>query len=296
MLKKPNFFILGAPKCGTTSLAFWLGEHPNIFMSKPKEPRYFNTDYAAPGRPGSLCDYENIFNKVIPLHKAIGEASTGYLRSKEAVPNILNYYPAARFIVCLRNPIDMVQSVHSQLVKMGTETETEFEHAWALQNARLKDECVPITCHDKKVLLYGQNCKLGKQVKRLFRIVHREQVVVIFLEDMKSEPKREYQRVQNFLGVDDDGRVIFPVKNSRAIPRFPFLSQGVRLVGLAKSRMGLRQGLGVGRIVSRFNNQPSKGASLSPEMKKNLSRYFEKDILLLGNILNRNLSSWIEGD
>ncbi len=160
--KRPNFFILGAPKCGTTSLASWLSAHPNIFMSTPKEPRYFNTDYAAPDRPRSLEKYEQLFAEATPKHKAVGEATTGYLRSEKAVPAILKYAPSARFIVCLRNPIEMVQSVHAQLVKKGTEIEVSFERAWALQEVRRRGYSIPKTCHDSKVLLYGQACTLGK--------------------------------------------------------------------------------------------------------------------------------------
>lgn len=179
--KRPNFFILGTPKCGTTSLASWLSTHSNIFMSTPKEPRYFNTDYAAPGRPRSLEKYEQLFAKATPKHKAVAEATTGYLRSEKAVAAILKYAPSACFIVCLRNPIEMVQSVHAQLVKMGTETEVKFERAWHLQEVRRLGGCIPWICHDKKVLMYGENCLLGQQMKRLFQHVSLEQVLVIFL-------------------------------------------------------------------------------------------------------------------
>jgi len=86
-MKKPNFFILGAPKCGTTSLAMWLSEHPNIFMCPIKEPHYFNTDGLQ--RIKTLEQYESLFTDAKPEHVAVGEASTHYLYSKEAVPRIL---------------------------------------------------------------------------------------------------------------------------------------------------------------------------------------------------------------
>ena len=111
-MKKPNFFIIGAPKCGTTSLANWLAEHPRVFFSDTKEPHFFCTD----GYTGvkTLKQYEKLFEDAKPHHLAVGEGSTHYLFSKVAVPNILVYNPDARFIVCLRNPVDMAPSLHSE--------------------------------------------------------------------------------------------------------------------------------------------------------------------------------------
>ncbi|MCF8095723.1 MAG: sulfotransferase domain-containing protein [Desulfobacteraceae bacterium] len=295
-MKRPNFFIIGAPKCGTTSLASWLGEHPNIFMSKPKEPQYFNTDYSAPGRPASLEEYEKLFKKSSSRHKAVGEATTGYLMSEEAVPNILNYCPSARFIVCLRSPIEMVQSRHAQLLKMGIESEPSLKVAWRLQEARHRGENVPATCPDKKILFYDEVCMLGLQMERLFQIVFRHQVLVIFLEDMKSNPRREYRRVLEFLEVEDDGREDFPVENARALPRFPLISQSLRIAGLVKTKLGLHgKGIGIGRIISRLNNRKPDGKQkLSPEMEETLRDYFKEDIGLLSSIMGRELSHWLQ--
>ena len=291
--KQPNFFILGAPKCGTTSLAAWLGQHPNIFITKPKEPRYFNSDYAAPGRLQSIEKYEGLFKNVTPDHKAIGEASTGYLRSNVAVPNILSYAPSARFIVCLRNPIEMAQSVHSQLVKMGTETEIRFKHAWELQQSRRQGINIPKTSHDEKVFMYGENCLLGQQMKRLFEIADREQVLEIFLEDMKLDARGEYRRVLKFLGVADDGRKHFPVLNARTVPRIPIISQGLKFAVLAKAHMGIRASTGVGRIIGNLNNKKYKLKIVDTDMLEELRQYFKEDVHLLGEILRRNLKHWI---
>jgi len=292
---RPNFFILGAPKCGTTSLASWLSGHSNIFMCVPKEPRHFNRDYAAPGRPKSDRDYERLFSNIKTRHKAIGEASTGYLRSREAVPRILKYSPDALFIVCLRNPIEMVRSVHSQLVKMGTETEINFDKAWAMQESRRSGENIPITCHDTKVLQYGKTCLLGSQMATLFSIVPRKRVLVIFLEDMKTDPKNEYRRVLKFLGLEDDNRNHFPVENARAIPRLPVLSQILRLLVLAKDRIGWRTGLGIGQILYKLNNRKPGQKEYRSGINPVLYDYFKDDIKLMSKIMDRDLTHWLAG-
>ncbi len=294
MMKKPNFFILGAPKCGTTSLASWLRQHPSIFMSNPKEPRFFSSDYMLPGRPRTIEEYEKLFDQVTSVHRAVGEATTTYLRSKTAVPYILDYAPQARFIVCLRNPIGMAPSVHAQLLKQGVETVSSFARAWELQLSRMQGKNIPITCHDKKVLIYGENCKLGKQIQRLFETVPREQVLVIFLGDMKADAEKEYRRVLNFLEVEDDGRKHFPVENARAVPRFAMLAQVIIIANLIKIRLGWQKNTGLGSIVYRLNNRLPKKKGISKEMRATLRDYFKKDIARLSQIMDRDLSHWIK--
>ena len=86
-MKKPNFFILGAPKCGTTSLASWLSEHSDVFMSPIKEPHHFCSDFGYK-EYRSHQRYLSLFRKANEQHRAIGEASATYLYSKVAVKNI----------------------------------------------------------------------------------------------------------------------------------------------------------------------------------------------------------------
>lgn len=120
-IKKPNFFIVGAPKCATTSIAQRLSEHPQVYMSPIKEPHYFNTDTKY-NSCRSLQEYQRLFAGVTSNHLAIGEASTGYLYSKVAVENIEKYSPGARYIVCLRNPIQMAVALHEEELSLGHET------------------------------------------------------------------------------------------------------------------------------------------------------------------------------
>lgn len=131
-MKKPNFFIIGAPKCGTTSLAAWLAEHPQIFMSPIKEPQFFNKDVGFPMK--SLQAYEKLFKDASSGHIAVGEATVLYLYSKVAVRNILDYNPDAKFIVCLRNPVDMAYSLHEQWFFNGIEDIEDFKEAWLMQD------------------------------------------------------------------------------------------------------------------------------------------------------------------
>ena len=128
-MKRPDFFILGAPKAGTTTLANWLSEHPQIFVSPLKEPQFFNWDFCHRSTR-SFKEYEALFEAATVDHVAVGEASTRYLYSRTAVPAILGYVDKPRFIVMIRDPVDLAYSLHDQTVFNGNENVLDFEKAW----------------------------------------------------------------------------------------------------------------------------------------------------------------------
>ena len=112
----PDFFIIGAPKSGTTSLSEYLRAHPGIFFSQPKEPFFYSEDYTHPGRISRRGDYLALFAGA-PPGALLGEGSTWYLRSAVAVPRILQDNPDARFIVMLREPLAMLRSLHAHQLR-----------------------------------------------------------------------------------------------------------------------------------------------------------------------------------
>jgi hypothetical protein len=89
-VKRPNFFIVGAPKCGTTSLSEYLRSHPNVFMSSPKEPHFFATDLYPRNPEGidSVAAYLQLFTDARDQHQVVGEASASYMFSDAAIPAI----------------------------------------------------------------------------------------------------------------------------------------------------------------------------------------------------------------
>ena len=162
----PDFFLVGAPKCGTTSLAQWLSEHPEVFFSPVKEPHFFNTD-ASNRKIRSRDAYAALFSGVESRHLAVGEGSVWYLYSDAAVPRILEANSRARFIVMLREPIAMLRSLYLQQRWAGNENAGSLEEAWRLQDARRAGRKVPLLCANPDQLQYGRICSLGWQVDRL---------------------------------------------------------------------------------------------------------------------------------
>jgi hypothetical protein len=294
-LRKPNFFIIGAPKCGTTSLSSWLSSHPNIFMCKPKEPYFFSTDIHCISAVKNQEDYKRLFKDVTDSHTVIGDASTTYLRSRVAVPSILELYPDAIFIVCLRNPVEMVASVHMQLFKVRLETERSLEKAWALQDLRKKGQCLPTFCPEPTNLQYGEVCLLGEQVKRLLNKVPRHRVLFVFLEDLRNQPQKEYQRVLSFLDIPDDNRHDFSPQNQRAEPKLLFVANTIRRFIHIKSYLGIKKSFGLGTIVNKINTKRiSTVHEYSHEFLTDLQKYFTSDIEKLSNLVDRDLSKWLQ--
>lgn len=291
--RRPNLFILGAPKCGTTSLAHWLSEHPGIFMSPVKEPKFFNTDARTVGGY-SKAEYERLFRGADEKHRWLAEGSTAYLRSTAAVANIMAYAEDPRFIICVRNPIEMVVSLHGERIKQGVETETGFERAWRLQEDRRQGRLVPRLCVDVGDLLYGPTCRVGHQVERVLAQVGSGRALVVVLDDIKADPAGEYRRVLDFLALPDDRRTRFSAENE-ALYLPPLLAGSLRFAALAKRLLRIRTGTGVTALTRRVLGHPPAKSPLSPELRNELCAYFRDDVNKLSALLGRDFSHWLAG-
>ncbi|MEZ5951866.1 MAG: hypothetical protein R3C12_22175 [Planctomycetaceae bacterium] len=144
MNKTLDFCLVGAPKCGTTSLFNYLKPHPEVFLPKVKEPHYYCTDFPGYRRITTSREYESIFARSLPGQK-LGEASVFYLYSKDAVRNLIQEHPACKIVAILRRPIEMLQSYHQQLTNGFRETELDFEKAWQLRHERSLGKTYPST-------------------------------------------------------------------------------------------------------------------------------------------------------
>ncbi len=299
-IKKPNLFIIGAPKSGTSALSAYLREHPDIFFSEPKELYYFNTDFSKNFRKYLKEDeYLNVFRGAAK-YKAVGEGSVHYLQSKEAVPNILKFNPDAKFIVMARNPVDSARSMHAHLFhKVAKENVRDFKEAWRLREERHKGKNIPASCPDPKILHYGEMFKLGEQLERLYKHAPKEKVLVIFFDDFKQDTRREYKRVLDFLGVEDDDREEFPVMNKSVSVESDAALKSYRTIGVLakiKTALGIRKRFGILRfiqsIIKKFVPRKSEKQELDPAFKKELIEYFSADIGKLSELTNRDLSHW----
>lgn len=298
-MRKPNFFIIGAPKCGTTSLAAYLSDHPNVYMSSVKEPHFFNDDEGwRHRRVDGIQAYLSLFSGVHDQHVAVGEASTSYLFSQSAVPNIVKFNPRARFVVMLRNPIDMAYSLHAQLLWNGDENVRSFEEAWDLQGIRQKGQHVPRLSKIPQWLQYRDVCSLGEQVERLFDHVSREQVLIITQDELTESAQAVYEKTVDFLGLPMHRRQNFEVVNAGKIPRWPVMAAMIEKACLAKERFelvtGIRTRMGMLQSIATLNTRRERRPPLSTHLRAKLAVEFVGDLEKLSTLTGRDFSGWIQ--
>lgn len=289
---KPNLFIIGAPKCGTTALAEYLRTHPDIFISDPKEPHYFSTDVKTTITNTSkyLELFEGTGNK-----KIRGEASVWYLFSIEAIGKILEFNPDAKFIVMIRNPIEQARSLHAQLVSTGRESESNFDSAW-LKSIKNKKARHPLTA-------YEDVSALGSQLECAMQQIPKEQLHIIVFDDLVKNTRREYTRLLKFLNVKDDGRTEFPKVNPGKVVRSNLLHKMghglpkplVNTIFGAKRLLGIKR-LNITKRLRAINTKVGKTQNVNPETYKQMREVFMPEIHKLEQLLNRDFSHWLEKD
>ena len=295
--KKPNFFIVGAPKCGTTALVYYLKTHPNIFIPDLKEPHYFCSDFYVGRNIESWKEYEKLFQGVSKEHKAIGEASVWYSYSNVALKKIHNFNPLAKIIIMLRNPIDLVQSLHSQQLYSFQENKKSFAKAWGLAEERCKGNKMPKTCYVPQMIDYKKIGMLSEQLEKALNIFPKKQVLIILFDDFVSDTKKVYESVLFFLNLKSDNKKIFPIINQRKAYRSIFLARILNNHGQALRYFLLRIPIIrkkdiVGHLL-KFNLYTGLYRNISHGLQKELRGVFKNDIKKLSKILNRNLDSWI---
>jgi hypothetical protein len=156
--KRPDFFIVGAPKCGTTALNDYLAEHPDIFVAR-KEMHFFGADLNF-GPHFQLYrhypkDYRAAFAAWNGQSRA-GEASVWYLFSEKAAAEIIAYNPDARIIIMLREPTSLLHSLYSQFVADGNEHLPTFKEALAAEADRRAGRRITRQTYLAQALVYRE--------------------------------------------------------------------------------------------------------------------------------------------
>lgn len=278
-MEKTRLFIIGAPKCGTTSLTRWLREHPEIHMSSIKEPHFYNTDMNN-RTVTNRADYEALFADAPNGTRVLAEASTWYLYSDAAVPNILRDHPDAKFIVMTRDPVEMAVSLYLHNLYMQLEDCETLEQAWQQQQARLGGESIPRRCREIAFLQYGAACSLATLVQRLRNRAQTDQILHVPLERLKSRPRETYQDILVFAGVRDDAREGFPIHNQAKESRLPWLYRPLKIASKAKRALGLRRSFGI----REMNIKPAKREPVSQQTLDMLGQYFRPERELLAEL------------
>src|SRR5258705_12292047 len=207
----PNLFIVGAPKCGTTAWAEYLGSHPDIFFPEHKDQCFFALDLPNFRLTRTADDYAELFAESGDA-KVIGEASAMYLFSKAAAGAIQDHDPASKILIFLREQEDYLPALHNQFLQEFAEEIEDFETAWRLSGRRPADT-IPMTCLEPRTLDYVAMGRFKEQVERYLAAFPPEQLLVVRFRDWTAEPRTTHLEILDFLGLEDDGRTDFPPVN-----------------------------------------------------------------------------------
>ena len=296
--RMPDFFIIGAPKCGTTALYRYLSKHPGVFVPSLKEPQYFCTDFPGSAQVGSLGEYQALFEGA-PIGSLVGEASVWYLYSNVALQNIMTTNPKAKIIVMLRDPTNMAYSLHSQLLLGLREDIDDFEEAWHAQADRKRGWRLPPLCREPSHLQYHEVCSFPHQLRRAFAVVPAHQLKVMTFERFVSEPQRYYREVLDFLSLRDDGRDNFAAANANKVIRSRTLLRWLRnppapVANLYEPsrRLARRLGFRPIKVLTYINAKKAPRTPLRAAFREYLRNVFEPDTQEVERLLRTSLDDW----
>jgi hypothetical protein len=209
----PDFFIVGAPKTGTTAMYEMLRVHPRIFLPELKEPRFLASDMlpvpelAGEPRelayPRTLDDYLALFGDAGPEQRA-GEASTFYLWSHTAADAIADLQPEARIVAIVREPASFLRSMHLMFQRWGIESEPDLRRAISLESDRREGRSIPSHSHRPQLLQYSEHVRFAEQLSRYDARFPPEQLLVLVYEDFHNDNDATMRQVMRFLDVEDD--------------------------------------------------------------------------------------------
>jgi hypothetical protein len=323
-IRKPDFFVVGAPKCGTSSMYYYLLQHPEIFVphnadvtqlsenpfalgfeaarvaASLKEPHFFGSDlHFAPELLVATTTekYMELFEGVTN-EKRIGEASVYYLCSERAASEIKAFQPDARIIVMLRDPVDVMFRLHGQECVNGTESISDFEEALAAEPARFADPSImTLKPNILETAFYRRCVTFSEQLERYYDAFGRERVHVIIYDDLRSEAQKVYSDVLRFLDVEDRPLGEAPVSNQMSqvknmkLQRFianphPGLRKAVRAMIPARMR------LWIAMLVIRSNIDYGARPTLDPAIRARLQGEMAGEVERLSELLGRDLTHW----
>ena len=299
-MRTPNFFLVGAPRCGTTAIYRWLREHPQVYLPGVKECHYFATDFGSFRSVQSHQQYLRLFETASTKHTAVGEASVLYLVSEVAIDNILRFNSQAKIVVAVRNPIDLVHSWHEQLLVTMQEDEPDFDLAWVKQDERAKGRLIPATCKIPQALQYASIGRLATQVQRLLERIDRDQIHFIVYDDLAEQPSATCAKLLAAIGVTSSCLAQIERVNQNTAIRSMFLQKHWQHNGTVVAlRRWTRAWLGDTRawwlrdaIMPRLAVCRAR-PPLSPVSRQMLVEAFRPEIDQLSDLLRRDLRHWL---
>lgn len=313
-INKPDFFIVGAAKAGTTALYNYLKLHPEIYFSPIKEPHFFSTDIAVAemrddfkknaltdiseylrdslGSPrhGAFVRNQSHYNQLFSLangEKRLGESSVSYLYSTVAAKNIKAFNEDAKIIIILREPVERAFSHYLMDLRIGYE-QTSFRDAVVSDINKVKKGW-------GQTHLYIELGQYYEQVKRFMDIFEPKNIKILLHDDFKKSPEKLVKDVFSFLDIaDKTAEIDFLERHNKAeLPKSRMIQKVEKLPIIQKILADFIPGNLRRKLKRRFystDNLPK----LTDADRKFLRHYFSEDIQKLSKLINRDLSHWLD--
>ena len=309
-MSKPNLFIVGAQKCGTTSLHYYLDQHPDIFMTNLKEPHYFCSDLHQIDDAYSKDSFikQKFSERFFPIRKKSdylelfkfdsslkyeGETSPAYLFSEVSAKKIYEYNPDSKIIIGLREPTDLMYSMYNYYYKNYRENAETFDEALKLEDKRKKGEKIPEKVTFPPELFYKEFATYSKQVSRFISVFPKDQIKIYFFEDFKEDNDAVYKSILDFLDVEyfkpdyerkNQGRV--PKESTKPLFKFCLFLINFFSILPAKKILPLDMRRKIGSFFLKpISEKKTDENSINSETKIELKKEFAEEIQTLATLL-----------
>lgn len=300
---RPDFLLVGAPKAGTSALHLALAAHPDVFVTTPKEPKFWLCEDAPPphwGGPGDRHSqqewvwheeaYADLFRPA-PPGSVRGESTPFYLWHRGAQRRIADALPDVRLVAVVRDPIDRAYSNWMHLWSDGLEPEADFERAFARQDERVAAGYAPFWRY-RDLGLYGE------QLRDLFKLVDPARVLIVRYRDIVDHPVETVDRTCRFLGIREGQVTGIPRDNSRRYvapgwrPRVfgPAVRAGAWAGQFAPPEVWRRLSV---PVIARLQTADAHRPSLTPAQRERLLPAFAADIELLSGLTGEDFTDWL---
>ncbi|MDX2273739.1 MAG: sulfotransferase domain-containing protein [Cyanobacteriota bacterium] len=296
-MKLPNLLVIGAHKAGSSSLYHFLAQHPDIYMSQIKELRFFNKDLPCWQNHNLMSTpevrkYSQFFEEA-KEGQLCGEATTAYLSCPNAPQRINKLIPQVKLLATLRHPVDRAYAHFNHEVRLGRESGLDFY--LAMKNS---SEAGPFNYRARGMYF---SC-----LKRYYNLFDKDQVLPILFEDLTTHVQEKQvailEKIFSFLSISSFD-IKFPHSNPGWIPKFPLLGQ------ILFGNLLYRKAFVFIHGRTMFNPElepyvqwPLRLSHYLPkqtippldlDMRGELTEYFRDDILHLQDLIQTDLSSWL---
>lgn len=272
----PNLFIVGTPRSGTSSVTKWITHHPDVSGGRLKEPMFHAADLPSPTHITDRDEYMRLWIGADSASMRL-DGSTWNLYSKVAASSIARMSPEARIVVHLRDPVDLLASLHNHHLFLELEPEPDFETAVFAQRPLDAEEF-------RRSIDYLEVVRLAGQLQRYYEHFPRDMVTFVEFAMISRDPEEAYFKL-----LDDLGLKRVPP------PEYAHMNPGrrQRLRGTNQRFKGMKSivGRGVGKVVRRLNTTVGR-PPVDRGVRRRILEAITPDIDELAELIGRDLSDW----